>query len=323
MQQSKTTNPLIQSFARDVSEGLKATPKYLPSRYFYDAQGDRLFQKIMAMPEYYLTRAEYEIFEGQSEAILQAIQPKGKINLVELGAGDGYKTKVLLRHMLQEKVDFTYYPVDISQNVLDILRKDLSQSLPQLAVHGLNCEYFEALKQLDHLDDSPRVLLFLGGNIGNFTAERARRFYSELSAHLRPGDRILSGIDLKKDPRVILRAYNDEAGITRAFNLNLLERINRELGGDFRLENFEHFPNYDPVSGECRSYLISKVDQEVQIEALNQKFYFARSEPIHTEISKKYSRAEIEELAVNTGFRAARHFVDQREYFVDSLWEKA
>lgn len=319
--ESPTENIMTQ-FAKDVDEGLSAKNKFLSSRYFYDARGDKLFQDIMKMPEYYLTNCEYEIFDRQKEEILQAIHPNKKFNLVELGAGDGYKTKLLLEHFLSRDVPFEYFPVDISGDVLRTLEKDLLSRFSNLKVSPLNYEYFTALEKLNDLDSSPKVILFLGSNIGNFTPERAMSFFNKLNEVMRPGDKLLSGIDLKKDPNTILKAYNDPAGITRAFNLNMLERINRELGGNFNLKNWEHYPTYDPLTGECRSYLMSTVDQDVYIGALEKTYHFKHSEPIHMEISRKYSLEDINELAESSGFVVQKHFLDSKGYFVDTLWEK-
>jgi len=316
------TQTVLQDFAKDVKAGLSAKPKSLPSRYFYDAKGDRIFQQIMRMPEYYLTDCEYEIFDRQRQDILDTVNPGRKFNLVELGAGDGYKTKVLLKHFLNSEANFEYFPVDISGDVLQHLKNDLSQNFPGLKVRPLNYEYFKALEKLNELDDSPKVILFLGSNIGNFSPQAALSFYHHLNEVMQVGDMLLNGIDLKKDPDVILEAYNDKTGITRNFNLNLLERINRELEANFNIDKFKHYPSYDPESGEARSYLISLENQEVTIESLEQTFHFKRAEPIHMEISKKYSLEEIEELAHQTKFEVKEHFTDSRRYFVDSLWVK-
>lgn len=315
-------SPMTEQFAKDVDTGLSASPKFLSSRYFYDSKGDEIFQQIMKMPEYYLTDCELEVFERQKQDILKAAHPGKKFNLVELGAGDGYKTKVLLGHFLDQKVDFEYFPVDISGNVLELLKNDLHQKFPALKVTKLNYEYFSALEHLNQMEDSPKLILFLGSNIGNFTPERANAFFHKLYEVMSPGDQLLSGIDLKKDPRTILEAYNDPAGITRSFNLNLLTRINRELGGNLKVENFEHYPNYDPFTGEARSYLMSKVDQDVHLKALDKTYHFDHSEPILMEISRKYSLGEIEQLATESGFSVKHHFTDSKEYFVDTLWEK-
>ncbi|MDZ7846290.1 MAG: L-histidine N(alpha)-methyltransferase [Owenweeksia sp.] len=233
-----TINKISEAFASDVAKGLAADPKFLSSRYFYDARGDQIFQQIMKMPEYYLTACEYEIFNQQKDALLKAISRDKKFSLVELGAGDGYKTKVLLAHFLERGVNFEYYPVDISKNVLLELKKELQDKFPDLVVTPLNYEYFTALERLNQLDDSPKTILFLGGNMGNFSAARAHNFYNKLHEVMQPGDQVLNGIDLKKNPRNILKAYNDESGITKAFNLNLLNRINRELGGNFKTRKF-------------------------------------------------------------------------------------
>ncbi len=317
-----TTHKMTSQFAKDVHEGLSAPQKFLSSRYFYDATGDKIFQQIMAMPEYYLTQCEFEIFDQQKDQILSAINPGSKFNLVELGAGDGYKTKILLKHFLKQQANFEYFPVDISGDVLKSLKNDLSDRFPKLKVTNLNYEYFEALERLNELDDSPKVILFLGSNIGNFTPERAQSFFEKLNKVMRPGDKLLSGIDLKKAPHTILKAYNDPAGITRSFNLNLLERMNRELGANFVIEDWDHFPTYDPFTGECRSYLMSCKKQDVTIEATGHTYSFRDSEPVHMEISRKYRLDEIEDLANKTGFEVSQHFTDSRNYFVDSLWNK-
>lgn len=317
-----TPPDITSQFAKDVHEGLSASQKFLSSRYFYDATGDKIFQLIMKMPEYYLTSCEYEIFDLQKDDILKAIQPGKKFNLVELGAGDGYKTKLLLRHFLEEKTPFEYFPVDISGDALKSLETDLKEIFPKLKVTPLNHEYFAALEELKKLDDSPMVILFLGSNIGNFTPERASSFFEKLNTVMRSGDKLLSGIDLKKDPHTILKAYNDPAGITRSFNLNLLERMNRELGANFHINHWDHFPTYDPFTGECRSYLMSKVEQEVFIEATGHAYHFRDSEPVHMEISRKYRIDEIEDLAHSCGFDIVNHFMDSKRYFTDSLWEK-
>jgi len=305
-------------FARDVLTGLSSRPKRLSSKYFYDERGDKLFQEIMQMPDYYLTNCEYEIFEKHHSEILQLFD--APFHLLELGAGDGYKTKVLLQHFLEEQADFDYLPIDISQNVLDELEVDLKERWPKLAVQCQQGDYFEVLKSLSQYDKMSKVVLFLGSNIGNFEPKNAIRFLKELRASLRVGDQLLIGIDLKKDPDIILRAYNDPTGITAAFNLNLLHRINRELGGDFNVSQFRHWETYNPVTGATRSFLISQQEQDVEIESLKTTIHFEAWEAINMELSQKYSISEIEELATDAGFEVVQHFFDDRKYFVDSLW---
>ena len=310
----------VQQFATDVISGLTSNPKTLSSKYFYDEIGDKIFQEIMGMEEYYLTRAEYEVFETQKEKILKLISPEGQIfNLVEFGAGDGYKTKVLLEHFLQNKADFEYLPIDISENALSGLKGQLNKIFPELKAEYLQGDYFEVLDEISHSSVNRNVVLFLGSNIGNFKKQEAINFLNELRKDLNPGDLLLMGIDLKKDPDKILAAYDDPSGITARFNLNLLERINRELGGNFETSEFRHHSHYDPISGECRSALMSLTKQTVDIA--DEKIEFDTWEPIHMEISKKYSLREIEALAAKTGFIVKENLTDQEKLFVDSIWE--
>jgi L-histidine N-alpha-methyltransferase len=322
METTTQENPATKTFAQDVGEGLSAFHKYLPSKYFYDAKGDKLFQQIMQAPEYYLTGCEFEIFEQQAAQLLARIKEKGAFNLVELGAGDGYKTKLLLNDLISQNTDFKYYPIDISKDVLAHLATDLKQAYPNLQVQTLNYEYFTALEKLNELDQKPKLILFLGGNIGNFKTEVATSFFTQLQEKMLAGDYLLSGIDLKKKPETIIAAYNDKAGVTRDFNLNLLERINTELGGNFDLSTFKHHPTYNPHNGEARSYLLSTKEQTVEVKALNKHFHFEAFEAIHTEISKKYNLKEIENLANRTGFKIVEHFTDSKNYFVNTLWQK-
>lgn len=310
-------------FAEDVLIGLSSLPKYLSSKYFYNKKGDELFQQIMHMPEYYPTDCELDIFKNHKQQMLQYFTgSRDFFDLIEFGAGDGMKTKILLEHFLQQKASFKYLPIDISANILHELNKDLQKNLPQLQVQTLQGDYFETLASLNLVDDRKKVVLFLGSNIGNFSPAGTEDFLRHLHKNLAKGDMLLTGFDLKKDPSVILKAYNDPHGITKAFNLNLLQRINDELDADFDLNTFRHYPYYDPVSGESRSYLISEKEQEVHIKALNSKFHFYAWEAIHTEISRKYDLHFIHSLASKIGFEPVDDFFDENNYYVDSLWRK-
>lgn len=309
-------------FAQDVLKGLTATPKHLSSKYFYDEKGDALFQQIMELEEYYLTRTEYSILDNNKQELLDAINGSSTpFELIEFGAGDGLKTKILLRHFLNEGADFKYLPIDISQNALDKLSDDLAGELPGLTVNGLQGEYFEALKSLSEVDKTKKLVLFLGSNIGNFTNEQAASFLNQLATSLNTGDMLLIGIDLKKDPDTILDAYNDKQGVTRDFNLNLLHRINNELGGEFELDNFMHYPIYEPQTGEAKSFLLSKKEQNVNIHALNLSVHFEAWEAVHMEISKKYSSSEVQGLMRSAGFEVKTSFYDEKSYFVNVLCE--
>lgn len=312
-----------KAFAEEVKAGLSAPQKYLSSKYFYDAVGDKLFQKIMQLPEYYLTRAEFDILEQYKAAILQPlIEKKERFNLIEMGAGDGLKTRLLLGYLYEKRVPFTYYPIDISANVLRQLEDALKEQFPEMSVEPIQGTYQEALANRHWDQRHPSMMLFLGSNIGNFLKGEALGLLEEIAQVLRSQDMLLAGFDLKKDPAIILNAYNDSQGITRDFNLNLLYRINRELGGDFDPYKFKHWPVYDPVNGECRSYLVSTERQTVEIKALDVRFQFDEYEAVFTEVSKKYSLSELGKYAQEKGFEVMRNFKDTKGYFTDSLWRK-
>lgn len=307
-------------FLRDVVDGLSASPKRLNSKYFYDEKGDKLFQQIMNCPEYYPTNCELEIFRESTHDL--AITLKNGFNtfdLVELGAGDATKSSHLLQELMRLGVDFTYMPIDISSGIISYLEASLPEKISGLKVQGLHGEYFEMLEKANQLSARKKVVLMLGGNIGNEKTEKALTFCRKIRSSLQEGDLVLVGFDLKKNPAVILAAYNDAAGYTRDFNLNLLQRINTELGGNFNLPAFEHFPNYDPVTGACKSYLISKKNQVVSIAGHH--FQFSAHERIDMEISQKYSIEETELMASKTGFRTVKHFYDHRKWFVDTVWQ--
>lgn len=322
MQNRSNTLVEISQFAKDTMDGLSKTQKVLMSKYFYDAKGDEIFQQIMAMPEYYLTRCEMEVFETQKEDIFTEICPKGlPFNLIELGAGDGSKTVVLLEHFLKKGIDFTYYPVDISTHILEELVVMLSKRLPQLNVVPLNTDYFGALEQMDKFSGRKNITMFLGSNIGNFDSLRLEAFLTKLQSYFKPNDKLLLGVDLKKDPDIILNAYNDKPGITASFNLNLLARMNRELGADFDLKKFKHYAMYEPLTGEARSYIVSKVHQKVRFHELNFEVSFDAGECIHTEISRKYSVSKLQDLANNSGFSTQKNFFDKKHYYVNTMWE--
>lgn len=307
-------------FHRDVLQGLSAKDKYLDAKYFYDDNGDRIFQRIMACPAYYPTNCEMEIMQEQSAQISALIASlTDTFDVVELGAGDATKSVHLLQELLHIDHSFTYYPIDISANVISQLEQNLPEHLPALQVHGLHGEYFEMLRMVQTLSARPKVVLCMGGNIGNFTPAETRKFCRQLRNYLQPGDMLLTGFDLKKHPQIILNAYNDSEGITREFNLNLLTRINREMEADFDLSKFDHYPTYDPGTGACKSYLVSLEDQEVHL--LNKTIGFKKHETIFMEISQKYSLDESEKLAIQSGFEPIAHFTDRKGWFVDSLWQ--
>ena len=316
-------NEVDTALLEEVRTGLQTTPKRLSSRFFYDAEGSRIFQEIMHAPEYYLTRSEYEILDAYKSDLLKQFTPDGRpFELVELGAGDGLKTKILLGFFADENANFTYAPVDISVNALEELVVDVRQKWPDLRLNPRHDDYFNALEQLSEESDARRIVLFLGSNIGNFTPEDALDFYRQLHDRLQPGDLVLTGFDLQKHPAIIHAAYNDRQGLTRAFNLNLLRRINSELDANFNLSAFDHYEVYNPETGEARSYLVSQKAQTVQIGTLDMTVSFEYGEIIHTEISRKFTRTQIESLAQQAGFSLTGWFTDCKGYFADVVFER-
>ncbi|WP_316734685.1 L-histidine N(alpha)-methyltransferase [Pedobacter aquatilis] len=309
-----------EQFLEETLQGLAEMPKRMHSKYFYDEAGDQIFQQIMEMEEYYLTNAEMEIMKFQADEIADNIEGDGSgFDLIELGAGDATKSIHLLNALMQKQCSFKYFPIDISAHVISELELNLPVSLPNLNFEGLNGDYFEMLKRAAEISNRRKVVLFMGANIGNMTVDEAQAFCIHLKQFLAPQDILIIGFDLKKNPRKILSAYNDEAGITKAFNLNLLKRINRELDGNFDLDAFEHYASYNPETGECKSYIISLLNQQVSIG--NATFHFDKDEYILMEISQKYAKPEIEELAASSGFKVARYFTDTNQYFVDAVWK--
>lgn len=311
------------TFANDVQEGLRQEPKTLSSKYFYDRKGSELFRKIMELPEYYLTRCELEILHHQKKEIEQSLRQQAFFHLVDLGAGDALKTKILLRQLVAEKARFEYLPVDISEDALRQLSDSLRAELPELSLQAVAGDYLRALNWLEQNKPGPKVLLFLGSNIGNFRYDQSVAFLQNIRQRLQPGDKLLIGFDLRKDPILIRQAYDDTAGVTAAFNLNLLDRINHELGGDFDLSAFRHFAEYDPFLGVIRSFLLSTIDQQVHIQATGDTFQFQAWEAIHTENSHKYSYDQIRQLAEVSGFEIEVFFTDRKKYFADILFKVA
>lgn len=313
----------ISALAEDTIKGLSAKPKYLLPRYFYDDRGSRIFQDIMQMPEYYLTDCETEIFETHKQSLTAAFNKNtAAYDLVELGAGDGSKTKILLKQLMAEETRFNFLPVDISAAANEMLVAALKNEIPDVPVEALTGDYFDILQShRDHIHRR-KVILFLGSNIGNFSDDETAAFLSHIQDLTDPGDQVLIGFDLKKSPRTIMQAYDDPHGHTRRFNLNLLHRLNRELGADFETDLFEHHTTYDPLSGEVKSYLVSLQEQTVFVKALKQEFHFDCWEGIFMERSRKYDIKAIENLAKRYAFEVKQHFYDRRRYFADSLWIK-
>ena len=313
---------MLEQFKKEVIEGLSTiVQKTLPSKYFYDKIGDELFVKITGLPEYYLTRAEMEIFQEKTSEIIAALHlEKGKkYSVVELGAGDGTKTIHLLRELINRNCDFEYLPVDISINALEGIKKFLNAELPTLVVKPSHNDYFKALENLKQ-DGTIKIILFLGSNIGNLMDDHATEFIYQLGSSLYQGDKIILGVDLKKAKEIILPAYNDDQGITAEFNLNLLDRINKELSSNFIRANFIHAPFYDEEVGIAKSYIKSLVKQSVTLE--EHQFNFEKDELIHTEVSRKYDDQVVKQILSKTDITWEHKITDKNNLFADYILQR-
>lgn len=311
---------MIEQFAKNVDAGLSKTEKTLPSKYFYDKNGDELFVEIMKMPEYYLTRCEMEIFTTQTDELIASFQAHKNdyFELIELGAGDGSKTRTLLEALSKKGYQFDYLPVDISQNALEQLQQSLQRHLPQVSVVPKHGDYFDMLGSVKD-SHHPKIVLFLGSNIGNMTDPEASEFLYQLGANLSEGDKLLLGTDLIKPADVVLPAYNDNSGITSSFNINLLHRMNTELGATFDPDGFVHAPEYNENEGIAKSYLLSNKAQSVEIAATGKTYNFKAGEKIHTEISRKYDDQVLAKILAKTDFSISAKFTDKKNYFADYL----
>lgn len=308
----------FRRFERDVHEGLARVPKSLPSLYFYDARGSELFRRIMDLPEYYLTRAEREILVRHGGSMAAPFAGR-ECDVIDLGAGDGAKSRILLGHLARAGSDVRYIPVDVSDGALATVLDACAEELSWLPTEGVVAEYEAGIRWLSRRDaDRSRLVLFLGSNVGNLDDERARGFFSSLYEALLPGDHVLVGFDLVKDVRVLQPAYDDAEGVTAEFNLNLFRRINRELGANFDVGAFRHYATFSPSRRAMESYLMSCKRQTVRIA--RRDYTFQAWESLHTEISRKYYESDIRGFAADAGFVEVGHFADEQRLFVDALW---
>jgi L-histidine Nalpha-methyltransferase len=307
----------LESFAEAVESGLCGLPKSLPCRFLYDEAGSRLFEEICELPEYYLTRVEREILEKSADEVAASIPEP--IALAELGSGSSVKTRLLIEALLRRQERLRYVPVDISRTMLDETARVLLDDYAGLEIHAIAGEYAEGLHHVARENDRPKLIAWLGSNVGNFAHEEAARFLALIRAAMHPRDRVLLGADLRKSGRVLEEAYDDGAGVTARFNKNLLARINRELGGRFDLDSFAHRATWLEAQGRVKLDLVSRRAQEVAIDALGLTVKFEPGEPIHTEDSFKYAPAELDALAGEAGLRTERRWLDGRGWFSLSL----
>ncbi len=304
-------------FACDVCAGLGRAQKELHSKYFYDELGSSLFEAITHLPEYGLTRADERLLRSHAADIAGLVRTP--LSVIELGSGNGRKTWYVLSALGNSERALRYFPIDVSVNALVRCQRDLADVAQ---VYPLRQPYLDGLASAVGQRDSGESLLvlFLGSNIGNFERASAMEFLRDLRHSLQPGDALLIGADLVKERERMLAAYDDPAGVTAAFNLNLLARINRELGGNFELRNFQHEARWNDRERRIEMHLRSRVDQTVLIRDAGLTVQFRADETIWTESSHKFYLAEMLEMAAQTGFRVEAQWVDQEWPFVESLW---
>lgn len=306
------------SFAEDVRAGLTAQPKTLPPKYFYDALGSQLFEAICLLPEYYPTRAEAEIFQRHAAEIVS--QLPAPLGVVELGSGSSVKTRLLIEAILAQQAELHYQPMDISASILQHSAEKLLGEYDRLRITGHVGDYTCGLDTVVSREGERLLALFLGSNIGNYTADEAHALLQTIRQALRPGDGLLLGADLKKSLDVLIPAYDDALGVTAAFNLNLLARVNRELGADFSLASFDHRAIYNEQFGRIESHLASRFAQTVTISALDLQIQFQPGETIHTENSYKYDLPQLATLAEYTGFQPLNTWFDGERRFSCNFW---
>ena len=308
-----------QSFAADVQAGLtKAGQKELPSKYLYDTVGSRLFDVITALPEYGVTRAEERILRQHSAEIVARLHTP--LTVAELGSGSGQKTRGLLE-ALCVRDPTSYYPIEISPAALAMCKREVGD-IQAISILGLERDYLDGLAEvaLSRRQGKPLLVLFLGSTIGNFDRPAAETFLQELRGLLQPGDSLLLGTDLRKPVPVLLAAYDDPIGVTAAFNLNLLGRINRELDGHFDLSDFEHVARFNESACSVEMHLRSKRRQRIAVEKADMSVTFDEGETIWTESSHKYTLADILRMAQCSGFRCEAQWVDTEWPFAENLW---
>ncbi|MGD1834876.1 MAG: L-histidine N(alpha)-methyltransferase [Nitrososphaeraceae archaeon] len=316
---------VLSQFANDVEEGLTARQKNISPKYFYDDYGSKLFEQICTQPEYYPTRTEYDIIKDNVDTIVE-IYANSEISLIELGSGNSKKTRIILERFLEKKKDSVYYfPIDVSKDILQETSFELNTEFPKLNTRYIPAEYIDGIVQVKKLIDKnnyiPKkgIILFLGSSLGNLEPTYAIDFLKNIKKNITQIDLLLIGLDLHKDKQILEKAYNDKAGATAKFNLNVLKRINKELSGEFDLNQFEHFAFYNKEQGRIEMHLKSLQEQNVKINYLDRVFYFSKNETIHTENSYKYSIGDLKDLFFKSGFTINKMFTDKNNWFSLSL----
>ena len=304
-------------FSAAVATGLSLPKKSLPCRFLYDARGSRLFEAICAVPEYYLTRAEHEILVARADAIAARFDEAP--TLAELGSGSARKTRLLIEAFLSRHAALRYVPIDISRSALAASADDLLAHYPGLEVHAIASEYHEGIRLLRAMTPGPKLVAWLGSNVGNFERSEAAGFLRRVRLALAAGDRLLLGVDLRKPRAILEAAYDDAQGVTARFTRNLLVRIDRELGGRFGPDSFAHRARWCEDEGKIEIHLVSRRAQRIAITALGLEIDFARDEAIHVEDSFKYSPAELDELLKAASLHCEERWLDTQARFTLAL----
>ncbi|MBV6627582.1 MAG: L-histidine N(alpha)-methyltransferase [Rivularia sp. (in: Bacteria)] len=296
----------------DVVEGLTNESKFLPARYLYDDRGSELFEEICELPEYYVTRTETSILQNCAEEIAEIT---GACEFIELGSGSSTKTRILLDAYQKLGYPLHYFPVDVSAGILETSARQLLVDYPWLKVHALAGTYEQALGELQRSELPNRMIGFIGSTLGNLNPQQCDEFLSQITAGLQLGEYFLLGVDLHKSKDILEPAYNDAAGVTAAFNLNVLNHLNRRFDGNFDRTKFEHWTFYNETKHQIETYLRSLEAQTAELRALNLKINFEKGETIHTEISRKFEIDSIEQLLKSKGLVTQKIWTDKNEWF--------
>ena len=312
--------PKLPAFAStpiavEVFTGLTGEPKTLSPWLFYDEAGSRLFEEITELPEYYVTRTERQILAEHADEIVSAAAGGRDLSMIELGAGTATKTGLLLNAAVRLQGSVTYYPIDVSQTALDEARSRLEAELPEVTVEPIVADYTEGIRQNSSVHSGRRLVLYIGSSIGNFSPEDAVEVLRGVRAQLSPGDCLLLGTDMVKDAQMLHVAYDDAAGVTARFNMNVLTRINRELEGNFDLRLFRHQARWNAQESRVEMHLESLLAQKVAIRALDLEVRFLPGETIHTENSYKFTDESVLELLTRAGFRLRQQWSDADKWF--------
>lgn len=302
------------ALASEVVSGLTREPKTLSPWLFYDEAGSALFEQITELPEYYLTRTERGIFAACAVEVVRTAANGERLAVIELGAGTASKTGLLLSATTQLQGSADYFAIDVSESALIEAKRHLEQEIPNLHVHLRVADYTDGLGQID-VPDARKLVLYIGSSIGNFEPEQAVDLLRGVREQLASGDQILIGADQVKDSEVLLAAYNDAAGVTAAFNRNVLVRINRELGANFDLDTFTHEARWNNELARIEMHLRSEREQVIEIGALGVKIHFAQGETIHTENSYKFNADRAHQILNEAGLSLERTWTDAEGWF--------